>query len=187
VSWRRLFCRGWWRRGTGSILEGENRAQIRCCRPNLSFSGALRSKKMREHAHYFRVSVGYSVDFQPASARSCLICITRPTTSLVPEQAITSALAHSPTNLKCLIMLSRWSELGLPDDAGGYGVGNVMRPTQGLQHQLGHAHGNKRGRTRREPFKMKRDKHFVFETKIPRTDCSGPQNPSVSAARSMLS
>jgi hypothetical protein len=42
------------RRGTGSILDRENRAKIRCWRANLSFSGALRSRKYASIARYFR-------------------------------------------------------------------------------------------------------------------------------------
>jgi hypothetical protein len=43
------------RRGAGSILDRENRAQICGCRENPRLSGSLRSKKMREPAQYFRV------------------------------------------------------------------------------------------------------------------------------------
>ena len=42
-------------KGTGSILDRENRALISCCRPKLRFSGALKSNKLREQARYFRV------------------------------------------------------------------------------------------------------------------------------------
>jgi hypothetical protein len=50
---RKLSVTG--RKGTGSILDRENRALISCCRPKLRFSGALKSNKLREQAHYFRV------------------------------------------------------------------------------------------------------------------------------------
>jgi len=43
------------RRGTGLIPDRENRAQIGCRRPNLIFSGALRSEKVRERAHDSRI------------------------------------------------------------------------------------------------------------------------------------
>jgi hypothetical protein len=41
-------------KGTGSVLDRENRALITCGRPKLRFSGALKSNKVREYAQYFR-------------------------------------------------------------------------------------------------------------------------------------
>ena len=42
-------------KGTGSVLDRENRALIGCCWPKLRFSGALMSNITREHARHFRV------------------------------------------------------------------------------------------------------------------------------------
>jgi len=64
---------------------------------------------------------------------------------------------------------------------------HLRRSALSLRHQSSHAHGNKRGRTKNGTIQNEKDKHFILETKTPRTDCSGPQNPSFLAARSMLS
>src|SRR5271166_2435003 len=42
------------RRGTGSILDGENEHKMSCRGPNLILSGALRSNTTRQQARYFR-------------------------------------------------------------------------------------------------------------------------------------
>jgi hypothetical protein len=55
MSWRMRFWQTMARKGTGWILNRENRALIGFCWPKLRFSGAPKSNKLREHARYFRV------------------------------------------------------------------------------------------------------------------------------------